>query len=303
MTFLRALRPLQWTKNLFVLAPVLFALADRRPGAAPDGPAVGRALLAFVAFCLASSATYLANDVRDVERDRLHPQKRFRPIASGALSVRVALVAAALFAVLALLIALAADGSPYPVAVVLALYLAINVAYSLGLKDVVLVDAFCIAGGFILRVAAGGTAAHAEVSRWMFLCTLFLALFLALNKRRAELILLGEESASHRANLRDYTRELLDQMVGIVAACTIVCYAMYTIGDETAQKFGEHHHLLWSVPFVVFGIARYAFLVQTGRGGGSPERVLLGGDLWFALNLVAWAAVVAFALADPFAGA
>jgi 4-hydroxybenzoate polyprenyltransferase len=161
---------------------------------------------------------------------------------------------------------------------------------------VVLVDAFCIASGFLLRLAAGGVAAEAEVSRWAFLCTLFLALFLALNKRRAELALLGEAGASTRASLQHYSLAFLDQMVSVLAACTIVAYTMYTVDPDTARKFGEGGVLFWSVPFVAFGIGRYMVLVQSGRGGENPARILLGGDGWFLANTFAWAAVVGFAL-------
>ena len=147
-------------------------------------------------------------------------------------------------------------------------------AYSLRLKHVVLVDAFCIASGFVLRVEAGGIAAGASISKWLFLCTLFLALFLALNKRRAEIALLGEQSGAHRANLREYTPAFLDQMVGVLAACTLVCYTMYTVDAETAAKFGAQNRLFWTVPFVAFGLGRYMLLVQGNRGGGDPSRVL-----------------------------
>jgi 4-hydroxybenzoate polyprenyltransferase len=165
----------------------------------------------------------------------------------------------------------------------LAIYLGLNVAYSLRLKHVVLLDAFCIATGFILRVKAGGYAAGVAVSPWLLLCTFFLALFLALCKRRAECDLLGEAKAEHRKILGDYEVGYLDQMVTALAACTILCYSLYTI--IVAR---EEVELFWTVPFVVFGLGRYMWLVQQQQGGGSPTRVLLGGDPMFVFNTLGW---------------
>ena len=172
-------------------------------------------------------------------------------------------------------------------------YAVINLGYSFRLKHVVLVDAFCIAIGFLPRVEAGGRAAQVEISHWAYLCMLFLALFLALNKRRAEVLQVGEGVGETRQSLREYSVGFLDQMVSMLAACTIVCYTMYTVDVETSAKFGEDNHLVWSVPFVVFGLARYLHLVNTQKGGGSPTRVLLGGDLLFVANALAWVVVVA----------
>ena len=181
------------------------------------------------------------------------------------------------------------------VAVVLAVYAAINLAYSFRLKHVVLVDAFCIAAGFLLRVEAGGRAADVAISHWAYLCMLFLALFLALNKRRAEVMQVGVGSSETRQSLREYSLGFLDQMVGVLASCTIVCYTMYVVDEDTTAKFGEDS-LLWTVPFVVFGIGRYMVLVHSGRGGDSPTRILLGGDAWFLLNTLGWTATVIFAV-------
>lgn len=290
---LRALRPQQWSKNLFVLAALVFAYGDQRADHAVVLEDLGRTLLAFAAFCLGSSAIYLLNDVMDVESDRAHPEKRFRPVAAGELSIPAALTASVGCALLALLLAFLAGGGGLAVMGVVGAYMTLNLAYSLGLKRVVLVDVFCIATGFLLRVEAGGLAAGADISHWLLLCTLFLALFLALNKRRVEIELLGEERANHRAILSEYDTGFLDQMVTVLAACTVVCYTMYTVDQETVAKFGESSGLMWTVPFVVFGVARYMFLVQTNKGGGNPTRVLLGGDGLFLLNSLAWLAVVA----------
>lgn len=284
------MRPHQWVKNIFVLAALVFAggvaeSAGREVHVIP-------VLLAVAAFCLGSSAIYLLNDVLDVESDRAHPAKRKRPIAAGELSVGTALTAAGVSAAAALALAWFAHGQPVPVLWVLVAYLTLNLAYTLRLKHVVLLDVFCIASGFLFRVQAGASAVGVPVSHWLFLCTLFLSLFLALCKRRAEIDLLGDDRGDHRAILTQYTTGFLDQMVTLVAACTIVSYTMYTVSDDTAHNFGEDHHLTVTVPFVVFGLARYMMLVQTQRGGGSPTRVLLGGDLQFVLNALAYGGVV-----------
>jgi 4-hydroxybenzoate polyprenyltransferase len=290
---LRAMRPQQWSKNLFVLAALLFAAGDRQ--ATLERADVLASLGAFLAFCLASSAVYLVNDVLDVERDRAHPEKRLRPIASGELPLASARLAAGVLFPLALGLATWVGGG-LATATILLGYGVLNVAYSTWLKRIVLVDAFCIAAGFLLRLQAGGVAAGAEVSRWAFLCTLFLALFLALNKRRAELALVGDGSTSTRPSLRQYTVPFLDQMVSVLAACTIIAYTMYTVDADTVAKFGGGRALFWSVPFVAFGVGRYMVLVQSGRGGENPARILLGGDGWFLANTLGWAAAVGWAI-------
>lgn len=293
MRLVLALRPQQWVKNLFVFAALVFARGSSGglfQGGMDD---VRRVVWAFAAFCLGASAIYLLNDVVDRESDRAHPTKRQRAIASGLVSVPLALGVSAACAIGAFLCARAAEGWPFPVWCVVLGYMALNWAYSLRLKHVVLVDAFCIAAGFLLRVIAGALAVPAVMSHWLLLCTMFLALFLALCKRKAEIDLLGDGRGEHRAILREYTAAFLDQMTTVLAACAIVTYTMYTVAEETVKKFGNDR-LVWTVPFVVFGLGRYLFLVQTQRGGGSPTRVLLGGDLLFALNTLAWIAMVAW---------
>lgn len=298
---LRAMRPQQWVKNMFVLAALVFARGARGDLLAGDLSDVRRTLFAFLAFCLGSSAIYLVNDVMDVESDRKHPTKRSRPIAAGEVAIPAALVAAAACVVGALAISYFAQApavSGPTVQHVVAAYMVLNLAYSLKLKHLVLVDAFCIAAGFLLRVVAGGQAAGAQISHWLMLCTLFLSLFLALCKRRAESDLLGDDRGHHRAILTEYNQGFIDQMVTVLAACTILTYTMYTVSEETARKFGSDNHLLWTVPFVVFGLARYMLLVQTQKGGGSPTRVLLGGDVPFLVNTLGWMATVAWVVVD-----
>lgn len=303
-----ALRPQQWVKNVFVFAALVFAAGTQ--GALMHVPMeqVVRTCFAFAAFCVGASAIYLVNDVADVESDRAHPTKRKRPIASGALSVSAALTLSLVCVALALFLGTRAEpphgvnsaggnSAPVQVVYIVAAYMALNLAYSLKLKHVVLVDAFCIAAGFLLRVIAGGLAVPVQVSHWLLLCTMFLALFLALCKRKAEMDLLGDDRGVHRAILLEYDHTFLDQMVTVLAACAIVTYTMYTVAEDTTAKFG--HGLVWTVPFVVFGLARYLLLVSTRKGGGSPTRVLLGGDAMFATNTLLWIAAVAWIATHP----
>jgi len=288
-----ALRPHQWVKNVFVLAALVFARGSEGglfQGRMDD---VRRTMWAFAAFCLGASAIYLVNDVMDRESDRRHPTKRNRPIAAGRVSVAQALTLAAVCAAGAIFFGHRAEGEPIPVWPIVLGYMLLNFAYSAWLKHIVLVDAFCIAAGFLLRVIAGALAVPAVMSHWLLLCTMFLALFLALCKRKAEIDLLGEGRGEHRAILREYNAAFLDQMTTVLAACTIVTYTMYTVADETVQKF-DGDRLVLTVPFVVFGLGRYLFLVHTQKGGGSPTKVLLGGDPLFAINTAGWIATVAW---------
>ena len=297
LAVLRALRPHQWSKNVFVLAPLVFAAADRRAEHQMDRSDVIRSLVVFAAFCLASSAIYLLNDVMDVESDRAHPRKCKRPIASGQIPIPVALFLSVALGVVSLGTGfVVGGGATISVATVLGLYLILNLAYSWHLKSIVLVDVFCIATGFLFRVKAGGLAANAEVSHWLFLCTFLLALFLGFNKRRAELVAMGEGKAATRPSLKEYSVGFLDQMTAVLAACTILCYTMYTLDPQTTEKFGETNRLVWTVPFVAFGIARYMLLVLGGRAGEKPTKIFLGGDPLFLLNLLAWGGVVLLAL-------
>jgi len=288
-----ALRPHQWVKNIFVFAALVFARGAEGGLFVGRMDDVRRTLWAFAAFCLGASAIYLVNDIVDRESDRSHPTKSKRPIASGRVSVPTALMMSAGCAAGAILCALQAEGSPVAVWPVVLGYMVMNWAYSVKLKHVVLVDAFCIAAGFLLRVIAGALAVPAAISHWLLLCTMFLALFLALCKRKAEMDLLGDGRGEHRAILREYNAAFLDQMTTVLAACTIVTYTMYTVAEETVAKF-EGDRLVWTVPFVVFGLGRYLFLVHTQKGGGSPTKVLLGGDVLFAINTAGWIATVAW---------
>lgn len=278
---IRSLRPAQWAKNTFVLAPLAFAGGLGQPGA------LGRALAAFAAFCAASSAVYLVNDLRDREEDRKHPLKSRRPIAAGTLPAAAAAVAAALLAAAALTVA-ALLGRDF--AVVLAGYLVLQGLYSLWLKRMVILDALAIALGFVLRVYGGAEAVAVVTSPWILLCTIFLALFLALSKRRHELVLLAGGAAEQRGVLAQYSPVFLDQMINVVTASTVVCYALYAVAPETAAKHGGRT-LLATVPLVLFGIFRYLYLVYQRQEERNPTEAILR-DPPFLINIALWGAAV-----------
>lgn len=291
LAILRSMRPHQWVKNVFVFAAFLFYWAEKVGAGDPVGWAqLENVLFAFAAFCLGASAIYLINDIMDVESDRAHPTKCKRPIAAGDMSIPTALVLSVVCVVGALALALRAfPGSGHPVAWIVTCYMIMNLFYSLKLKHIVIIDSFVIAAGFIMRLTAGGAAglpAAERLSPWIILCTFFLALFLAFCKRRAEIDLLGEGRGGHRKILLDYTRGFLDQITVVLAACTVITYAMWTANEKA------HVQMVYTVPFVVFGLFRYLLLVQTQKGGGSPTRVLLGGDPTFVANCAAYVVAV-----------
>lgn len=276
-----ALRPRQWSKNLLVFAGIIFA--DKLG----DPVRWAEALVCFVAYCAISSASYLGNDVRDRHDDRLHPVKRSRPIARGELSVRAALLLAAGLAVAApLLVVPLGLGS---VLLVLA-FAVLQAGYTLRLKHVVLLDVLAIAALFVVRAAAGAEAVEVPISAWLLLCTALLALFLALAKRRGELVLVGAGGTPGRPVLDGYSLELVDHLIGIVASGTVIAYAVYTL---TA---GHSRALLATVPFVVFGIFRYLLLMHRYDIGEEPEQVLLK-DVPILLAVAGWVVTAAAILA------
>lgn len=260
-----SLRPRQWMKNLLVFVALLFSKNLFNP------LLVGKAVLGFFCFCVISGGVYLMNDLKDLEMDRLHPVKRLRPLAAGKLSKDVAYWAAiTLMGVgLALSVLLAV---PFGVAV--AIYLGVQITYVWWLKEVVILDVFCISAGFVLRAVAGGLVIAVHISSWLIVCTFMLALFLALAKRRHELTILKEEATSHRPSLKEYSFQLLDQMIVVVMASTLMSYTLYTLSDVTAKKFGTDN-LKYTIPFVLYGILRYLYLVHKRELGGQPEMVLL----------------------------
>jgi 4-hydroxybenzoate polyprenyltransferase len=276
-----SLRPHQWTKNLVVLAALAFSkhLFD-------DPDAVVRAGVAFAVFCALSGAVYVVNDLVDLERDRLHPIKRARPIASGALPVPAARAAAAALFGVGLLVAWGLGPGFFLCAVA---YLALNLAYSFGLKEVVILDVLAIAIGFVLRAVAGAVAIQVAFSEWLIVCTLLLALFLALAKRRHELVSLPD-AAAHRAILAEYSPYLLDQMIAVVTASCLTAYAFYTLAPETVGKY-RTDRLALTIPFVIYGIFRYLYLVHRKEQGGSPSDVLLADRPLLAATVL-WGLVV-----------
>jgi len=278
---IRSLRPAQWAKNLFVLAPLVFAHGLLA------GDLLLRGVVAFVCFCAASSAVYLFNDLRDREADRLHPVKRHRPLAAGTLpaSAAVAAIAGLLAATLAGGLWLGAG-----FLLIVAIYLGLNLAYTLGLKRVVILDVMIIAVGFVLRVLAGGAAVDVEVSRWLLLCTIFLALFLAFSKRRHEIELLRENAAGQRRVLDHYSPAFLDQMINVVTASAVVSYALYAVAPETAERY-DTQDLIYTIPMVLFGIFRYLYLVYQRPGEDSPTEAILH-DAPFLINLALWGLAV-----------
>ena len=276
-----SLRPHQWTKNLVVLAALIFA---ERLYHVPSLLLAGGA---FVVFCMLSGAVYLVNDLSDLEGDRRHPVKRMRPLASGAFSESVAKGAA-------LLLALFGLGGAFAIGLrfgaVAVLYYGAMMAYSLVLKHMVVVDVLVVAMGFVLRALAGAVAIGVAFSHWLLICTLLLALFLALAKRRQELTLLAGGAAEHRRILGEYSPYLLDQMIAVVTASTVVSYALYTLAPETVSRFGTDR-LVWTLPFVLYGILRYLYLVHQKEEGGNPTTVLLN-DRPILVAVALWAATV-----------
>jgi len=284
----RSLRPSQWTKNLIIFGGLLFGqrLFDVR--------SVAYASAAFVVFCALSGVVYLLNDVADRDADRRHPLKKHRPIASGALSTSAALAAAAVIGVLALVAAfsLRVEFGFFATA-----YVALLAFYSGPLKHVVIIDVLTIAIGFVLRAAAGAVVIDVPISNWLLVITILGALFLALSKRRHEIVLLADEATSHRATLQECSPYLLDQMISVVTASTLVAYAFYTINPETVEKF-HTTHLGLTLPFLLYGIFRYLYLVHQKEGGGSPAEMLLN-DRPLLLCVALWALAVALIIYGP----
>jgi len=267
------MRPRQWTKNLLVFAGIVFAAKLGDPGRWAD------AAIAFVAFCAGSSAAYLVNDVRDVAHDRLHPTKSARPVARGELAPRIALALAAGLALIAAALAAALGLSAL---LNLGAFLALQAAYTLALKEAVLVDVMAIGALFVVRAAAGADAVRVPISPWLLLCTALLALFLGLAKRRGELVLVGAEATPGRPVLAGYSLELVDQLVSVVAASTVIAYALYTFSARDSKA------MMVTIPFVLFGVFRYLLLIHRHDLGEEPENVLLT-DRPILLCVAVWA--------------
>ncbi len=270
------LRPRQWVKNGFLFAALLFSKKFLDP--ASDL----KAALAFLSFCLATGAVYILNDLADLREDRAHPEKSKRPIAAGRLAPRTAIVVMVIAGLAGLAVAITLNRL---FVLALASYLALQVLYSFWLKHVVILDIFSIAAGFMIRVIAGGLAIKVSISDWLIICTALLSLFLAMGKRRHELVLLDKDAVSHRPILREYSTGLLDQMISVVTSSTLVAYCLYTISDVTAAKFGTRN-LVLTIPFVLYGIFRYLYLIYQKGSGGTPEDLIIKDPpLWVSVFL------------------
>ena len=276
-----ALRPRQWSKNLLVFAGIVFAAK------LGDAARWGEAVAAFAAYCALSSSAYLVNDLRDREHDRLHPVKRDRPLARGELSVGAAVGLAAVLGAAALAIT---GWLGWPSLGLAVGFAGLQLAYSFGVKHVVLVDVLAIGGLFVIRAAAGAEAVDVRISPWLLLCTALLALFLALAKRRGELVLVGGRETPGRPVLEGYSLELVDQLVSVVAASTVIAYSLYTFTARDSKA------LMVTIPFVIFGVFRYLLLVHRDDLGEEPEQVLLT-DLPIIVDVGLWIATAAVILA------
>ena len=269
-------RPRQWTKNLFVLAVLLFSKNLFNYSLA------WRVFLGFFLFSLLTSSVYILNDIVDIKEDRRHPQKKNRPLPSGKLKVSTAFI----FTLFTLALSFGLSFYLDTIFGLLLLgYLILNLVYTKCLKHVVILDVFCIAAGFLLRVIAGAVLIDVEVSTWLLICTLVLALFLGFSKRRHELVILGTESVNHKRVLAEYNVHFLDMMIGTLTASTVMSYALYTISDETIRKFNTEK-LILTIPFVLYGIFRYLYLVYHKAEGGNPiQNILLDIPLIISVGL------------------
>jgi 4-hydroxybenzoate polyprenyltransferase len=281
----QSLRPKQWSKNLLVFAGILFSQNI------VNLPLLFKAIFAFFVFCLLSGAVYMLNDITDVKKDRLHPVKSQRPLAAGRLRVSHAVLILIFFIAFALGLSYYLSLSFFLVALA---YFLLQLAYSFSLKRIVILDVFAVAGGFVLRVVAGTVAINVEISSWLLICTIFLALFLGLSKRRHELVVLGAGAKNHRAVLSRYSPYLLDQMISVVTASTLVAYCLYTMSEETIEKFGTRN-LIFTIPFVLYGIFRYLYLVHQEGEGGSPENILIT-DKPLLVAIVLWILTIVIVL-------
>ncbi|CAN5499117.1 decaprenyl-phosphate phosphoribosyltransferase [soil metagenome] len=275
---IRAMRPLQWSKNLLVFAALIFTR-----GVFDPDPLM-RSIGAFVVFCSISSGIYLVNDVRDMTQDRLHPVKRFRPIAAGDLAPRVAVFTAAVLILAGLIGSLLIKRE---LMLVVALYVAAMLAYNAGLKNIVILDVMLISLGFVLRAAAGAVAISVPISPWLYICTLLVALLVGFGKRRHEILTLQGAASLHRQNLDAYSVTLLDQIIAISAASTIIAYSIYTFESPTLP---DNHAMMVTIPIVVYTVLRYLFLLYKKRVGGSPE-VLLVRDRPLLASVLLWVVV------------
>lgn len=272
LNIFKLLRVNQWVKNMFVFGPILFSNNILKVNM------IKNSFIAFICFCFISSCVYIMNDMVDREKDKKHPEKCKRPIASGKVSLLKAIIIGIILALVAILVSLTL--SNYLLLIIL-LYLINNIMYSFKIKNIIILDVFSIAIGFVLRVVAGSIAIGVKTSSWILLCTLFLSLFLGFGKRRNELIILGNEAESHRKNLSNYNEKLLDQIINIVLSCTIVFYAIYSVVAAGKENF------FWTTILVLFGVFRYYYLMYSKGDGGDPTK-LVTSDKQLCLCILFW---------------
>jgi 4-hydroxybenzoate polyprenyltransferase len=278
-----SMRPKQWIKNIFIFPGLIFSHNLF------DISLLVRVTVGFGLFCLAASSIYIFNDIKDLERDKEHPDRLKRPLAAGYLKVHKAYAASIVMAIIALPGAMLLDLTFF---LILAGYMVMNVAYTIKIKEMVILDVLCIAFGFVFRVLAGTTLAGVKPSDWLIICTITVSIFLASSKRRHEFTLFAANGNNHRKVLVEYSTHFLDQMISVAAACTLMSYALYTIADETVARFGTRN-LIFTLPFVIYGIYRYLYLLHQKKMGGNPTNALLE-DLPLFLNGLLWLGVVIF---------
>lgn len=274
------IRPRQWIKNVFIFAGLIFSRHFFFTAS------VAKSIAAFLLFCLLSSGVYILNDVFDYEEDRMHPGKKKRPIAAGTITRPTGVVLASGFVAAALV---GAYFTALPFFYTCVIYTVLMIAYSTVIKQVIILDVLFVATGYVLRAIAGAVVIRVEISPWLLLCTLLLALFLAISKRRSEIIRLGDQAVQHRKTLSCYSVSLLNQMIGIVTSACIVSYCLYTLAPETTAKFGTGS-LIYTIPFVLYGIFRYLYLTYRSTDAEAPEKIITR-DIPLQLCLVLWAAV------------
>lgn len=280
-----SLRPKQWTKNLFIFAGIFFSLNFL------NFYMVLKAIFAFLIFCLLSGSGYMLNDLTDLEQDKHHPVKSHRPLASGKLRASHSYIALIIFIPFSLVMSYYLSPSFFLIALA---YFLLQLAYSFFLRNIVILDIFAIAFGFVLRVVAGAVVINVEISSWLLICTILLALFLGLSKRRHELIMLEEKAKEHRKVLEEYKPHLLDQMISAVTGSTIIAYALYTMSEQTIKRFGTRN-LIFTIPFVLYGIFRYLYLIYRRRAVGNPEDIL-ATDKPLLIDIFLWVVAVGIIL-------
>jgi 4-hydroxybenzoate polyprenyltransferase len=284
---IKTLRPKQWDKNVFVFAALIFdgKLFQRGP--------LLRTILGVILFCLLSGTIYIINDLVDIEKDRQHPIKRHRPLASGRLSPQVAILAAVIIPLICLPVAVWLD---WGFGLIAAGYVALQIAYSFWLKNIVIIDVMSIAGGFVLRVLAGVALVHVtRFSPWLYVCTTLLALFIAVGKRRHEMFLLQDSANDHRAILAEYSMQLINEMISILSSTTIIAYSLYTF---SAPNLPTNHLMMLTIPFVLYGLFRYLYLLHVKNEGGAPEDIVVQDKpIMAAIGLWALAVVLVLYLA------